>query len=85
MALRGDGALLVVLLKILVLSQQVASAPHKSDLLFAFGFPFGDQILLNETDDYNSVEVQLNTPVVFYEQTYSSIFVSIACRMVHAV
>lgn len=77
MALRGDGALLVVLLLgILVLSRQVTSAPQKPDLLFPFGFPFGDQILVNETDDYNSVEVPLKTAVVFYEQTYSSIFVS---------
>jgi len=50
----------------------------KSELLFPYGAEFNDQNLVNETDDFSSVEVELTTPVVFYEQSYSSIYVSFA-------
>ena len=47
-----------------------------SDLM-PYGAPL-DYKLDNETDDFNSVEVQLTTPIVFYEQSYSSVYVGSA-------
>ena len=51
-----------------------ASALSISDL-----FHYGAQLdykLDNETEDFNSVQLQLATPIVFYGQDYTSIYVS---------
>ena len=55
----------------------IVSAFSKSELLFPFGETVSNQRLDNETDDYNSIEVPLTTPVIFYNQTYNSIYVSV--------
>lgn len=43
-------------------------------------YPFGiqDDHLRQDSDDVSSPEVQLSIPIVFYENIYKSIFVSIA-------
>ncbi len=56
----------------------IVSAFSMSELLFPFGETVSDQRLDNETDDFNSIEVPLTTPVIFYNQTYNSIYVSLA-------
>lgn len=41
-------------------------------------FPYGyavDQKLVEENEDFNSAELTLTTPIVFYQQTYNSIHV----------
>jgi len=43
--------------------------------LFPFGAPQGDD-RLDVGDDVSSPEVQLRTPVVFYDDFYSSLYVS---------
>lgn len=58
------------------LIHQVAGS-SKAELLFPYGPGFNDQNLVNETDDFSSVEVELTTPVVFYGKTYPAIFVSL--------
>lgn len=55
---------------------QHVTSLSKSDLLFPYGATFADQNLVNETDDFNSKEVELTTPIVFYDQVYNSIHVS---------
>lgn len=76
MALRRHCDLLVLLLLVQILSHCNVSAFSKSELLFPFGEVAFDRSLVNETDDFNSVEVPLTTPVVFYDQVYTSIYVS---------
>jgi hypothetical protein len=77
MSLRRHCALFVLyLLCILCPNYLIVSAFSKSELLFPYGETVSDQRLVNETDDFNSIEVKLTTPVVFYEQTYNSIYVS---------
>lgn len=45
-------------------------------MLFPFGEEEGDTVL-QTGDDVSSNEIQLKTPIVFYDQRYSSIYVSI--------
>ena len=73
-ALRRHCALLVLLF--CIHNYLLVSAFSKSELLFPFGDAASDQSLVNETDDFNSVEIPLTTPVIFYDQVFSSIYVS---------
>lgn len=75
MTAQRHGALLALLLCVFSLYDTVISG-SKSELLFPHGAEFGDRNLDNESDDFNSVEVDLTTPVVFYGQNYTSIYVS---------
>ena len=76
MALRRSCALFLLFLYILNRKNIFVSAFAKSELLFPFGETVSDQSLDKETDDFNSVEVPLTTPIVFYDQVYQSIYVS---------
>jgi hypothetical protein len=74
---RFSSAMLLLCLLCAVSSRfHLVVGSSKSELLFPYGTGFNDQNLVNETDDFSSVEVELTTPVVFYEQSYSSIYVS---------
>ena len=74
-----SNAMLLLWLLCVVSSQfYLVIGSSKSELLFPYGAEFNDQNLVNETDDFSSVEVELTTPVVFYEQSYFSIYVSFA-------
>lgn len=76
MSLRRHSAVFVLLLCFLSLNTLIVSAFSKSELLFRYGEAVSDRRLDNKTDDFNSIEVQLTTPVVFYDQIYNSIYVS---------
>lgn len=80
MALRKYCVLLTLFFNILFQNYFIVSAFSKSELLFPFGETVSDQRLVNETDDFNSEEVPLTTPVVFYDQIYNSIYVSRFCE-----
>ncbi|KAI9561912.1 hypothetical protein GHT06_012874 [Daphnia sinensis] len=73
---RRSASLVVFLLCFLSLNTLIVSAFSKSELLFPYGAVVSDRRLDNDTDDFNSIEVQLTTPVVFYDQTYNSIYVN---------
>ena len=75
MAIQRHAVLLIALFWC-VLSHHPADSLPKSELLFPHGPAFGDRNLVNETDDFNSEEVELTTPIVFYGQNYTSIYVS---------
>lgn len=46
------------------------------DLFYSYGYQFGDTVL-ERGDDVSSNEVSLDVPIVYYDQRYNSIFVSI--------
>lgn len=75
MAIQRHDVLLILFIGIVSLYHPINSL-SKAELLFPYGAALGDRALVNETDDFNSEEVELTTPVVFYGQNYSSIYVS---------
>lgn len=83
MTLRRHSVVLAVFLYFVHQHLVVVSAITKSELLFSYGEAVSDQSLVNETDDYNSVEVPLTTPVIFYNETYNSIYVSLLPWSLH--
>lgn len=45
------------------------------DLFYSYGQQFGDEVL-DRADDVSSDEIVLDVPLLFYDQRYSSVFVS---------